>query len=192
MQRGQQFRQSNLNSEAGPSELFRLLVFTLFLQFFSLSLISIVTFPQLVLMPENRDRTGFSDLEPRPRRRFTVLRHFWRKDPSPNYDNTTGTAILTRINQVILTKYTPLETPKQWKPRALRISVLLAVVVITGGLIAILQVTLLKSRANGGVVLAEKLSDAPLSQTFVYLYLPTILAVLYSLLWTWIDLDAKR
>ena len=143
-------------------------------------------------MPENRDRTGFSDLEPRPRRRFTVLRHLWQKDASSNYDNTTGTANLISINRVILTWYVPLATPKQWKPRALRISILLAVILVTSGLIAILQVTLLKSRANGGVVLAEKLSDAPLSQTFAYLYLPTILAVLYSLLWTWIDLDAKR
>lgn len=27
---------------------------------------------------------------------------------------------------------------------------------------------------------------------FSYLYVPTIIAVLYSLIWSWIDLDAKR
>lgn len=41
-------------------------------------------------------------------------------------------------------------------------------------------------------MLAPDLEKLPLSTTFAYLYLPTTVAVLYSMLWSWVDLDAKR
>jgi hypothetical protein len=59
-------------------------------------------------------------------------------------------------------------------------------------LIAILQLFLLRSQQFGGVIFAQKINDLPLSQTFVFLYLPTVLAVIFSIYWTWIDLEIKR
>jgi hypothetical protein len=59
-------------------------------------------------------------------------------------------------------------------------------------MIAVLEYYLFTSRKAGGVIFAEHVDDLPLSQSFVYLYLPTVLAVLFSILWVWIDIDAKR
>jgi len=39
---------------------------------------------------------------------------------------------------------------------------------------------------------APKINDLPLSKTFLYLYFPTILAVIFSIYWAWIDLETKR
>ena len=46
------------------------------------------------------------------------------------------------------------------------------------------------SARNGGIVLSR--GDFPAYATFANLYLPTILAVILGLLWSWIDLDARR
>ncbi len=59
-------------------------------------------------------------------------------------------------------------------------------------LIAILQLLLSKSQRLGGIIFAPDLDKIPLSTTFTYLYLPTVTAVVYSMLWGWIDLDVKR
>ena len=45
-------------------------------------------------------------------------------------------------------------------------------------------------RVSGGVVFAEREFD-PFT-IFTYYYLPTVFAVCYSMLWGWVDLDAKR
>ncbi|CAD0098131.1 unnamed protein product, partial [Aureobasidium mustum] len=47
-------------------------------------------------------------------------------------------------------------------------------------------------QTTGGVIFAPSINDLPLSRTFGYLYAPTIIAVVYGLLWSWIDLDIKR
>jgi hypothetical protein len=39
---------------------------------------------------------------------------------------------------------------------------------------------------------APKINDLPLSQTFQFLYLPTVIAVMFSIYWAWIDLEIKR
>jgi hypothetical protein len=36
------------------------------------------------------------------------------------------------------------------------------------------------------------MSDLPTEQAFLYLYLPTILATLFSIYWTWIDVQTKH
>lgn len=39
---------------------------------------------------------------------------------------------------------------------------------------------------------APKINDLPLSETFLYRYFPTVLAVIFSIYWAWIDLETKR
>ncbi|KAF2125447.1 hypothetical protein P153DRAFT_425843 [Dothidotthia symphoricarpi CBS 119687] len=81
---------------------------------------------------------------------------------------------------------------KQWKPPALRTPVLVIAILICWSLIAVLQIFLTKSLRDGGIIFAPRVSDLPLSQSFVYLYFPTIVAVLFSIYWAWIDLETKR
>jgi len=59
-------------------------------------------------------------------------------------------------------------------------------------LIAVLQFLLQKSQHDSGIIFAPRISDLPLSRTFLYLYFPTVLAVIFSMYWAWIDLDTKR
>lgn len=65
-------------------------------------------------------------------------------------------------------------------------------IAVSGGLIALIQILLTNSERDDGILFAADVSDLPVGKYFSYLYLPTIVAVLYSFLWTWIDLDAKR
>jgi hypothetical protein len=50
----------------------------------------------------------------------------------------------------------------------------------------------MKSQKDGGVIFAPNINDLPLRRSFVYLYLPTIIAVTFSIYIVWIDIDAKR
>jgi hypothetical protein len=42
------------------------------------------------------------------------------------------------------------------------------------------------------VIFAPVINDLPLRTTFLYLYFPTIVAVIFSIYWAWIDLETKR
>jgi hypothetical protein len=81
---------------------------------------------------------------------------------------------------------------KTWKPLALRAPVLILTTAICWSLIAILQFFLHKSQQDGGVIFAPRISDLPLGHAFMYLYFPTIVAVVFSIYWAWIDLETKR
>jgi len=72
------------------------------------------------------------------------------------------------------------------------LTVLIPTILITSGLIILLGVLLWKTRRDGGILFAENIDDLPTVYSFMYLYLPTIFAVMYSTLWSWIDLDVKR
>jgi len=48
------------------------------------------------------------------------------------------------------------------------------------------------SRRNGGLALSPSGDSIPSLVKFSYLFLPTIVAVIYSICWNWIDLDVKR
>jgi hypothetical protein len=52
----------------------------------------------------------------------------------------------------------------------------------------------LSSNINGSAAIAFAKNDDsfPASISFAYLYLPTVIAVCYSMVWSWVDLDAKR
>lgn len=59
-------------------------------------------------------------------------------------------------------------------------------------MIAVLQVFLTRSQRDGGVLFAPVIGELPFRQQFLYLYLPTVIAVVFSIYWAWIDLETKR
>lgn len=48
------------------------------------------------------------------------------------------------------------------------------------------------SRTRGGLALSRTQDEIPQYAMISYLYAPNIIAVLYSLVWSWVDLDVKR
>jgi hypothetical protein len=91
-------------------------------------------------------------------------------------------------------KRLPHETSKEsaWHPPALRTWNLVLAITLSSALIVVLQVLLARSNRDSGVLFAADINKIPLAKSFWYLYFPTILAVIFSTYWTWIDLDAKR
>ncbi|KUI52674.1 Protein AIG2 [Cytospora mali] len=85
-----------------------------------------------------------------------------------------------------------LASPAGWKPYTMRAPVLCAVVLISLGLAGVIEYLAQKSLKQGGLALSPSQDAIPQSVNIAYLYLPTTIAVLYSLLWTWIDLDVRR
>ncbi|KAF2871297.1 hypothetical protein BDV95DRAFT_607554 [Massariosphaeria phaeospora] len=83
-------------------------------------------------------------------------------------------------------------SPRRWKPRSLRASVLIPTILFCWALIITLQLLLTRSQRDGGIIFAEKISALPLRQTFLHTYFPTIIAVVFSIFWAWIDLETKR
>ncbi|KAF2403009.1 hypothetical protein EJ06DRAFT_506154 [Trichodelitschia bisporula] len=81
---------------------------------------------------------------------------------------------------------------RAWKPISLRIPFLGTIILISAALIALLQTLLERSTRDGGLVFAPNINDISTTQSFPFLYLPTIIAVCYSFMWTWVDLDVKR
>jgi Protein of unknown function (DUF3433) len=79
-----------------------------------------------------------------------------------------------------------------WKPVSLRAPFLLAVIIVSIALVIALQLLLFQSQRDGGILFAKNVNSLPLSTTFPYLYLPTIIAVIYGFMWSWIDLDVRR
>jgi hypothetical protein len=79
-----------------------------------------------------------------------------------------------------------------WKPNAFRILPLAAIIIASWALIVTLQLLLVKSQREGGVIIADTLDDIALDKSFLYKYLPTIIALIYSVFWGWIDLQVKR
>lgn len=55
-----------------------------------------------------------------------------------------------------------------------------------------LQLLATKSERDGGILFAATVKNFSSGQSFVYIYLPVVITVLYGLVWTWIDLDARR
>ncbi|RMJ19872.1 hypothetical protein CDV36_000499 [Fusarium kuroshium] len=84
------------------------------------------------------------------------------------------------------------EPTKGWKPLSLSTPILSAVIALTLLLAAAVETIAQRSAAQGGLALSPTLDDLPGYAKFSYLYVPTIIAVLYSIIWSWIDLDVKR
>jgi hypothetical protein len=63
----------------------------------------------------------------------------------------------------------------------------------TVGFIIILEIASYHSEKHGGgLAFADTLDNLSTSARFIYLYLPTLVFVAYSMVWNWVDLDTKR
>lgn len=81
---------------------------------------------------------------------------------------------------------------KGWKPLSMSIPILSAMIVLSLLLAATVETLVQRSAAAGGLALSPSFDDIPRYAMVGYLYGPNIVAVLYSLIWSWIDLDVKR
>ncbi|KAF2021412.1 hypothetical protein BU24DRAFT_417075 [Aaosphaeria arxii CBS 175.79] len=81
---------------------------------------------------------------------------------------------------------------RRWTPAAFRPSVLILSIVLCWGLIAVLQYLLHISQRDGGIMFAPSISEFTFRQTFLSTHLPTIVALVFSIFWAWIDLQVKR
>jgi hypothetical protein len=79
-----------------------------------------------------------------------------------------------------------------WKPTAFRTVPLLVATLVSWALIAVLQLLLVKSQEDGGIIFATNIEKLPFRMSFLYLYLPTVIALVLSIFWSWIDLQIKR
>lgn len=79
-----------------------------------------------------------------------------------------------------------------WKPLTFRRLFLLALILVTLGLLILVQVLVLYDRSHDGILFAPKISELGAGHIFLYRYLPTIISVSYGLIWHWIDIDARR
>lgn len=70
--------------------------------------------------------------------------------------------------------------------------ILAAIIALTLLIAAAIETLAQRSRALGGLALSPSLDEMPAYAKFSYLYVPTIVAVIYSLIWSWVDLDVKR
>lgn len=79
-----------------------------------------------------------------------------------------------------------------WKPLSLTTPILLATLLTTLLIVATIELLAQRSQALGGFALSNSLDDIPQYAMIAYQYAPQVVAVLYSLIWSWIDLDVKR
>ena len=70
--------------------------------------------------------------------------------------------------------------------------ILSALTVLTLLLAATIEILAQRSASHGGLALSPSLDEIPRYAMWSYLYAPTVVAVLYSLIWSWVDLDVKR
>lgn len=87
---------------------------------------------------------------------------------------------------------TPEVKCQRWKPITLRRPFLLAVILVTLGLLALVQVLVIYDQRHDGILFATKISDLGTGYIFLYRYFPTIISVSYGLTWHWIDVDTRR
>jgi hypothetical protein len=81
---------------------------------------------------------------------------------------------------------------RRWKPITFRRPFLLAVALITLGILALVQVLVIYDQRHSGILFATKISELGAGYIFLYRYFPTIISVSYGLIWHWIDVDARR
>lgn len=85
-----------------------------------------------------------------------------------------------------------------WKPITLRVPVLGSFIVVSIFLIIILEVLSQIAGVSsdisysGAAAYADNDGNLSTSISFTYLYFPTIIAVGYSIMLSWVDLDSKR
>ena len=70
--------------------------------------------------------------------------------------------------------------------------ILAAIGVLSLLLAASMELIVQRSNSEGGLALSPSIDDIPQYAMLSYLYVPQTMAVFYSLLWSWVDLDVKR
>ncbi|THW14865.1 hypothetical protein D6D24_05255 [Aureobasidium pullulans] len=81
---------------------------------------------------------------------------------------------------------------KPWTPLTLKAYFLIPTILASGALIVVLQIYLDRSNRDSGIIFAPNIDDLSLDRKFPYLYLPTIVSLVLSFIWTWLDLDVRR
>lgn len=79
-----------------------------------------------------------------------------------------------------------------WKPFTMRKRVFLPLATWSVALAGLIEYLAQKSLREGGLALSPTINDIPNLAKFTYMFLPTIIAVIYSIVWNWVDLDVKR
>lgn len=74
----------------------------------------------------------------------------------------------------------------------MRKRILVPMAIWTAVLAAVIEFLAQKSSRDGGLSLSPNPDDISDLATFSYMFLPTIIAVILSIAWTWVDLDVKR
>ena len=81
---------------------------------------------------------------------------------------------------------------KPWKPFTLRAPTIIASLIITVALIALIEYINKISIEEKALFFAEKAEDFPLGVVFCYRYLPQMIVVALGVGWAAVDLDVKR
>ena len=81
---------------------------------------------------------------------------------------------------------------KPWRPFTLRAPTIIASLIITVTLIALIEYINKISIEEKALFFAEKLEDFPMGVVFCYRYLPQIIVVALGVGWAAVDLDVKR
>ncbi|UKZ72587.1 hypothetical protein TrVFT333_000219 [Trichoderma virens FT-333] len=82
--------------------------------------------------------------------------------------------------------------PRGWKPLSMTAPILVLLTILTLLIAGAIEVLAQLSNSRGGLALSRTQDDIPQYAMISYLYAPNIIAVLYSLVWSWVDLDVKR
>jgi hypothetical protein len=81
---------------------------------------------------------------------------------------------------------------QSWKPLTFSSSILAPLAICTAGLAAVLGVFQWQSSRNGALLFAATGDTLSSMENFLYRFCPTIIVVLYGMVWSWVDLDVKR
>ena len=81
---------------------------------------------------------------------------------------------------------------RPWRPWTLTAKVLVPTALFTTLLIVALALLQWQNARNGALFFADSEDGFLYAELFLYRYLPTIIIVLYGVIWSWIDLDIKR
>lgn len=71
-------------------------------------------------------------------------------------------------------------------------AVLMLLTILTLLIAGAVEVLAQFSQTKGALALSRTQDEIPQYAMISYLYVPNIVAVLYSLIWSWVDLDVKR
>ncbi|KAK6345828.1 hypothetical protein TWF730_010171 [Orbilia blumenaviensis] len=84
------------------------------------------------------------------------------------------------------------DTAKFWKPFTVRLPYLIFLNLLTLLFIVVIETLYYISNRDDGLLFMKDIDDLPIIKFFAVQYLPTLVAVLYGICWSIVDLDSKR